>query len=373
MRKIASVIVAAGNAERMRARDGRAKAYLRIAGEPLLLRAMRCLAAYGAVQPVIRLADRALYDEITANFDGCVRPAAIGGETRAASVLSGLRALADAKPDIVLIHDAARPFIPPHLIERLVAAIEDGYLGAAPALPLSDSLKQCVEGELVSLPDQKLIRTQTPQAFDYQALMRAFSHATLDERDELAILAHIEGKVKIVAGDHRNIKLTYPEDIAQLMPSRSGIGLDAHRFRDDGDHIMLGGVKIPYHRGIAAHSDGDVVLHALCDAIFGVMADRDLGAHFPNTEAWRGADSDRFLAEALAKLAARGLRLHHIDITIICAEPKIAPHRDAIRSRLAERLGLNIDQISVKATTSDGMGLTGRGEGIAAAAIVSAV
>ena len=359
------------------------KPYLQLGGEPILRLSLRSLKHYSPIQAVIRLADRARYQEAIMGFEGCMRAPAIGGETRALSVLSGLRALNDISPDIVLIHDAARPFIPPGLVEKLVAAIEEGYLGAAPALPISDSLKRCAAGDIISCPNEQLIRTQTPQAFDYQALMKAFQHATLSERDELAILEHpqcgnVQRKIKLVSGDHRNIKLTYPEDfdaVRSLRPSppmRSAIGIDAHRFQE-GNHIMLGGVHIAHDRGLAAHSDGDVVLHALCDAIFGLVADRDLGAHFPNSPKWKGAASDRLLARALEKLADSGLKITHVDITIICAAPKIAPHRDHIRQRLAELLALDMAQISVKATTSDGMGLTGKGEGIAAATIVSAL
>ncbi len=380
--EIVSILLLAGSSRRMgeqpcpkpySARLGSA----RLGQDPLFIGAARVLAAHGSIQPVIRAEDKALFAKAIKAIDEgeeamSFLPPVEGGETRAASVLAGLKAVERLYPKVVLIHDGARPFIPAGVISTLRDKLNEGYDGVAPALPLTDNLKE-VKGEVVSQfeqSNQNLMRTQTPQMFNYQKLIETFQFATLEERDELAVLEHLKGsKIKLIAGDERNIKITYPHDLERFALTKTGLGVDSHRFCA-GDFILLGGVKIAHSFAIAAHSDGDVVLHALCDGIFGALAEKDLGAHFPSNDEWKDKDSSEMLNVALNMMKKKHFTLSHTDITVICEAPKVAPHREAIRNNLCSLTNLCSSQVSVKATTTDKLGLIGKGEGIAAMALV---
>jgi 2-C-methyl-D-erythritol 4-phosphate cytidylyltransferase/2-C-methyl-D-erythritol 2,4-cyclodiphosphate synthase len=294
-------------------------------------------------------------------------------------VRAGLEALARERPDLVLVHDAARPFVSNALIARAIAAASAS--GAAiPAIAVADTVKSvdaagCVTGTI----DRAYLRlVQTPQAFAFPALLDAHRRAKAAGRDDFtddAQLAEWAGlKVATFEGEAGNVKLTTNEDfvraeaakLAALSDVRTGFGFDVHAF-GDGDHVMLGGVRVSHRQGLTGHSDADVVLHALVDAILGALAEGDIGVHFPPTDPqWRGASSDRFLAYAVERVQARGGRIAHLDVTVVCEAPRIGPHRDAIRARIAKIAALPIERVGVKATTSEKMGFTGRGEGMAA-------
>ncbi len=382
--KIASIVAAAG--EGRRAGGEVSKPYQKLGGAPLLLKALSAVSIYGPVQPVIRKADFELYHESVAALKNRqnIYPPVAGGATRAASVFAGLQALRDQAPDIVLIHDGARPFIPPGLIELLLETLDE-CAGAAPALPITDSLKKLDHQKVLTINRTNIFRVQTPQAFHYPTILKAYQKYQCEQNknitatDDLAVLEMIGETARLVAGDERNIKITEAGDFEKFQRihhidhhARMGLGVDAHRF-GAGNHIWLGGHRIAHDQGIAAHSDGDVVLHALADALFGITAAGDLGSHFPSSDPqWRGVRSQVFVAEAIKQLEEAGFALINVDITVICAKPAIALHRQAIREQIATLLNMNSQQISVKATTTDGMGLTGNNEGIAAQAIVCA-
>jgi 2-C-methyl-D-erythritol 4-phosphate cytidylyltransferase/2-C-methyl-D-erythritol 2,4-cyclodiphosphate synthase len=331
----------------------------------------------GAVQPVIHADDVELYRSSVGNID--VLAPVFGGASRQASVRAGLEALAASKPDIVLVHDAARPFVSADLVSRAIAAAARS--GAAiPALPVTDTVKIVdVAGYVDKTLDRALLRAvQTPQAFAFDTLLAAHRRAAAANRDDFtddAALAEWAGmKVSVFAGEPGNIKITNPEDFAragasefsQLGDVRTGTGIDVHAF-GPGDHVVIGGIKIPYSEALTGHSDADVGLHALVDAILGALADGDIGSHFPPSDPqWKGAASDRFFTFAVERVKARGGRIAHLDLTIVCEAPKIGPHRDAMRAEIARLAGLDLDRVAVKATTSERLGFTGRGEGIAA-------
>jgi 2-C-methyl-D-erythritol 4-phosphate cytidylyltransferase/2-C-methyl-D-erythritol 2,4-cyclodiphosphate synthase len=332
-----------------------------------------------AVQAVIHPDDRANFDAAAAGLR--LLPPVAGGATRQASVRAGLEALSAAAPDVVLIHDAARPFCSPELVSRAIVAC--GQTGAAiPALEVTDTIKRIdANGYVADTVDRAMLRSvQTPQAFAFPALLAAHRRAAKEGREDFtddAALAEWAGlKVTVFAGDSGNVKLTTDEDfakaearrIASLTDVRLGNGYDVHAF-GDGDHIWLGGVRIPHDRGLTGHSDADVGLHALVDAILGALADGDIGKHFPPTDPrWKGAASDQFLKFAVERVTKRGGKIAHLDLTVICEAPKIGPHRDMIRKRIAEIADLSMDRVAVKATTSEQLGFTGRKEGIAAIA-----
>jgi 2-C-methyl-D-erythritol 4-phosphate cytidylyltransferase/2-C-methyl-D-erythritol 2,4-cyclodiphosphate synthase len=289
------------------------------------------------------------------------------------------RGLAALSGEAVLIHDAARPFVPGEVIDRLLAALDEAP-GAVPVLPVADTIVEGSDslGEVV--PRERLRRVQTPQAFRLEAIRAA--HAVWDTRqeatDDAQMVRAAGGRVTLVEGSVALEKLTYPADFAaaeqRLTPrlvSRTGLGFDVHGFAD-GDHVWLGGIRIAHERALAGHSDADVALHALTDALLGTIGAGDIGTHFPPTDPqWRGADSARFLDHARAQVIAAGGRIDHVDLTIICEAPKIGPHRPAIRARIAELLGLKEGKVSVKATTTERLGFTGRREGIAAQAVAT--
>jgi 2-C-methyl-D-erythritol 4-phosphate cytidylyltransferase / 2-C-methyl-D-erythritol 2,4-cyclodiphosphate synthase len=373
---VATVVVAAGRG--VRAGGKTPKQYRDISGVPVIRAALTAFASHPAiqlVQPVIRIEDIDQYRSAARGLD-LLDPVA-GGATRQASVAAGLEALHGHRPDRVLVHDAARPFVSAALIERALAA-----KGAAvPALPVVDTVKVVGDGRVLETLDRARLRTiQTPQVFDFDQLLAAHRKAAAAGKHEFsddAALAEWAGiSVGTFDGDPGNVKLTSPDDFGRVEAARSsalsdvriGSGYDVHAFAD-GDHVMLGGIPIPHGRGLSGHSDADVVLHALVDAILGALADGDIGLHFPpSDERWRGASSDKFLAFAVQRVRARGGEIAHLDATVVCEAPRIGPHRDAMRRRIAEIAGLSEDRVAVKATTSEKLGFTGRGEGIAAQA-----
>jgi 2-C-methyl-D-erythritol 4-phosphate cytidylyltransferase/2-C-methyl-D-erythritol 2,4-cyclodiphosphate synthase len=378
MAQVAAVVVAAGQG--LRAGGEIPKQFRRIAGETLLERALSAFAEASEVtfvQPVIRPDDVNLVRRLTRGMN-VLEPVA-GGATRQASVRAGLEALVACTPDIVLVHDAARPFASASLITRAIAAAEK--TGAAiPALPVTDTVKRIDStGTIEATLDRNSIRlVQTPQAFAFPALFDAHRRALAQGRNDFtddAALAEWAGiKVSVFAGEPGNIKFTTPEDFARaeaiqsagLGDVRTGSGLDVHAF-GPGDHVILGGIRIPHVQALTGHSDADVALHALTDAILGALADGDIGAHFPPSDPqWRGASSDRFLTFAVERVRARGGRIAHLDLTIVCEAPRIGDHRDRMRANIANLAGIGIDRVGVKATTSEKLGFTGRGEGIAA-------
>jgi 2-C-methyl-D-erythritol 4-phosphate cytidylyltransferase/2-C-methyl-D-erythritol 2,4-cyclodiphosphate synthase len=382
---VAAIVVAAGRG--LRAGGGEPKQYRVLANEPVIRPSLAALATHpgiSVVQPVIhpddvrRFEDAAIGLKLGPNLGLKVLPPVFGGATRQASVCAGLEALALHKPDHVLVHDAARPFASPALITRAIAAAHGG--AAVPVMPVVDTVKTVdAAGTITGTIDRAPLRVvQTPQAFGFDLLLEAHRRAAKAGRDDFtddAALAEWAGhKVATFEGEIDNVKLTTPEDfaraeaaqVATLTDVRTGFGFDVHQFID-GDHLWLGGVRIAHTRGVTGHSDADVVLHALVDAILGALCEGDIGVHFPPSDPqWRGASSDRFLAFAVERVKARGGRIVHIDATIVCEAPRVGPHRDAMRARIAEIAGIPANRVAIKATTSEKLGFTGRGEGIAA-------
>jgi len=384
---VAALIVAAGRGSR--AGQGIPKQYRRLQGQPVLARTLAAFVAHpriGRTIVVIHPDDRDLYEATLSalpDASSAVLPCVHGGETRQDSVRSGLEALVDLAPDIVLIHDAARPFAGPDLIDRAIQAAER-WGAAVPGTPVTDTIKVIGEqSQVLSTPERSALRAvQTPQAFRFPLLLEAHRRAAVANlptfTDDGALIEWAGLPVHVFEGDPGNIKLTHPVDFAEAerrmkgatmtYVTHLGTGFDVHAF-GDGDHVWLGGVRVPHDRGVVAHSDGDVILHALTDAILGALADGDIGTHFPPSDPqWRGASSDRFLAHAVGLVRKRGGIVDHLDATLLCERPKLGPHRDAMRRRIAEIAGLRLDQVSLKATTTEKLGFTGRAEGIAAQA-----
>jgi 2-C-methyl-D-erythritol 4-phosphate cytidylyltransferase/2-C-methyl-D-erythritol 2,4-cyclodiphosphate synthase len=378
--RTAAILVAAGRG--LRAGAGGPKQYRAIGGQTVVFRAMQPFCTHprvAAVQPVFNPDDTAMFNAAVAGLRH--QPAANGGATRQASVHAGLEALVGEKPDIVLIHDAARPFVSQALISRAIDAAN--RTGAAiPVIPVADTIKLVDDGgNVADTPERARLRiAQTPQAFRYDVILDAHRRAAREGRADFtddAALAEWAGlTVATFEGDVANMKLTTPEDfvreearLASLLGDiRTGTGYDVHAF-GAGDHVMICGVRVPHSRGFLAHSDGDVGLHALVDAILGALADGDIGSHFPPSDPqWKGASSDRFLKYAADRVTARGGRIANLEVTLICERPKIGPLRDQMRARIAEISGVDISRVAVKATTSEKLGFTGREEGIAATA-----
>ncbi len=378
---VAAVVVAGGRGER--AGGGIPKQYRTIAGEPMIRPALRAFldhAAIGVVQPVIGAADEDAFRAATAGLSKLSAPVR-GGATRQASVRAGLEALADRRPALVLIHDAARPFVTPALIERAIAAAR--ATGAAvPGVAVADTVKKIDAASVVTetLDRNRLRIIQTPQAFAFDPILQAHRRAAaagLEDFTDDAALAEWAGQhVSVFEGDSGNVKVTTSDDfaraelaqVAALADIRIGSGFDVHAFAE-GDHVMLGGVRIPHAHGVTGHSDADVALHALVDAILGALADGDIGSYFPPSDPkWKGASSDRFLAFACERVRARKGIIANLDVTVVCETPRVSPHRDAMRARIAEIAGISPDRVAVKATTSEKMGFTGRSEGIVAMA-----
>ena len=376
--RIAVLIVAAGKGER--AGLGLPKQYERLAGLPMLRRTVRAFHGY-PVQVVIGAGQQDLAAAALAGLDlaGPDLPAPVtGGATRQESVRLGLEALAQDAPDFVLIHDAARPLVSMNVIAAVIQALQAGADGALPMVAVSDTLRrQDEKGHWSLVSRENLYRAQTPQGFVYGKILAAHrDHAKQEVTDDVA-LAELAGlKVQMVEGDEKNIKVTRKEDFAlaeSLLGGdvRTATGYDVHKFKD-GDHIWLCGLKVPHTHGLEGHSDADVGLHAITDALLGCIGEGDIGQHFPPTdERWRGAASWKFLDHAASLVAAKGGSINHVDVTIICERPKVGPHRDAMKVKIAEILKIDAGRVSVKATTTEGLGFTGRREGIAAQAIAT--
>ncbi|GHU04584.1 bifunctional enzyme IspD/IspF [Alphaproteobacteria bacterium] len=379
MVRCAVLIVAAGRGSRF---GGDIPKQWRILnGRSILSHSLAVFAAHPSIQEVravIHPDDRALYDNAVMGL-ALPEPVA-GGENRQDSVRLGLEVLASSTkpPDLVLIHDGARPFPDSGLIGRVIAALAD-HQGAVPTLPVTDSLKQFENGALRSRVRDGLWRAQTPQGFRFQDILKAHRQAQgLDLTDDAAVAERSGLDVVLVGGAEENVKITCLDDLLRAearfsgsFETRLGSGFDVHRFTG-GDHVILCGVSVPHDSALLGHSDADVALHALTDALLGAIGAGDIGLHFPSDDPkWKNVSSDLFLKRASTLIKARGGRIGNIDVTIICERPKIAPHQARMRHRLAEILEMAEDRINVKATTTEGLGFTGRGEGIAAKAVAS--
>jgi 2-C-methyl-D-erythritol 4-phosphate cytidylyltransferase/2-C-methyl-D-erythritol 2,4-cyclodiphosphate synthase len=377
-RRTVALVVAAGSGSR--AGGDVPKQFRIVGGKSVLAHAVEHLRSAG-IHNITAVIGATQNTQATCSFGALPLPAfAIGGETRRESVRNGLEAIAaDGGADAVLIHDAARPFLPAAVVDRLLAALVEKD-GAVPVLPVVDSLARA--SGLLEEPVSRagLVRVQTPQAFRFDAILAAHrSWSNEVEATDDAQVARAAGlEVAAVEGDPMLEKLTYEPDferaeqrLAAALTSRTGFGFDVHAFAA-GEELWLGGILVPHSRGLSGHSDADVVLHALTDAILGAIGAGDIGDHFPPSDPqWRGAASSRFVEHARSLVEAAGGRIDHVDVTIICEAPKIGPHKQAMRERIAALLRLPVQRISIKATTTERLGFTGRGEGIAAQAIAT--
>jgi 2-C-methyl-D-erythritol 4-phosphate cytidylyltransferase/2-C-methyl-D-erythritol 2,4-cyclodiphosphate synthase len=371
---LAAVIVAAGKGRRAGGEVPKQFALWR--GKPLVRHSAEALAKIGASPIVVAIPAGAqvLAQQALAGIDPV--QLAVGGETRQESVRAALEYLADAPPSLVLIHDAARPDLPSQVVERLLSALGDRP-GAIPVLPVVDSLA-VAGGELMAgtADRETLRRVQTPQAFRYADILAAHrawtGEPTAADDAQVARAAGLE--VALVEGDERLRKLTFAADFrAAALAMRIGTGFDVHRLAQ-GEELWLCGVRLEHDKGLAGHSDADVGLHAVVDAILGACAQGDIGEHFPPSDGrWKGAPSDKFIARAVEMADEAGYRIGNVDVTLICEAPKIAPHRAEMRRKLADLLGVDLLQVSVKATTTERLGFAGRGEGIAAQAVATLV
>ncbi|MBU1306119.1 MAG: bifunctional 2-C-methyl-D-erythritol 4-phosphate cytidylyltransferase/2-C-methyl-D-erythritol 2,4-cyclodiphosphate synthase [Alphaproteobacteria bacterium] len=386
-KSIAVIIVAAGKGERVNA-DGTTdpKQYRLLGGKPVL---SRTIAAFLDAAEIAHLVTVVHPDHVERYAalglsDARLLPPVAGGATRQASVLEGLKALAPLRPDLVLIQDAARPFASPDVIGDVIAAL-DQYDGALPALPVTDTIKRSLDGRHIGTTEDRnqLFAAQTPQGFRFGQLFSAHMRAGTGRRqftDDAEIAEWAGLRVAMVMGDPNNIKLTFSQDFARaerilsgdtVMETRVGTGFDVHSF-EPGDHVWLGGVRIPYKAALNGHSDSDVALHALTDAIYGAMGAGDIGVHFPpSDQQWKGAASSIFLKHAGDLVAKAGGRIVNLDVTIVCEGPKVNPHVAAMRGVIAQTLGIAPTRIAIKATTSEKLGFTGREEGIVAMASAS--
>jgi 2-C-methyl-D-erythritol 4-phosphate cytidylyltransferase / 2-C-methyl-D-erythritol 2,4-cyclodiphosphate synthase len=397
---IAVVIVAAGRGTRAAGSGGGLpKQYVRLAGEMVLTRTLRAFATHPAGCPLLQVVigpdDQDLFEEATnTGFPTLLLPV-VGGATRQASVLAGLEALMPHQPDLVLIHDAARPFVSAAVIDRVLAGLVRTP-GAIAALPVADTLKRGNSNGEVSATIDRAGHwlAQTPQGFQFSAILTAHRQAQTATRqsftDDAAIAEWAGLAVSLVQGSAQNVKLTTNEDMilaeqalarlpspsgsAHGLPDvRTGTGFDVHKFAP-GDAVWLCGVKIPFTQKLDGHSDADVGLHALTDALLGALGDGDIGAHFPPSDMqWKGAASHLFLTHARSLVEARGGRISNVDVTIMCEAPKVGPYRDAMRAAIASILRIDVTRVGVKATTTEGLGFTGRREGIAAMASATLV
>ncbi|WP_046863412.1 bifunctional 2-C-methyl-D-erythritol 4-phosphate cytidylyltransferase/2-C-methyl-D-erythritol 2,4-cyclodiphosphate synthase [Microvirga massiliensis] len=383
---IAAVIVAAGRG--IRAGGELPKQFRALGGQAIISRVLARFLSHPQIDRVVVVIhpdDRSLLEETARGHLGNPKLLVVpgGGRTRQISVRNGLEALREQAPDLVLVHDAARPFVSS---EQIDLAIREGLRSGAaiPGISVVDTVKLVdEEGTVVATPDRSRLRAvQTPQAFRFDELLAVHRRALQEGREDFSddgALAEWAGlAVSVFEGDPSNVKLTRMEDFEQAeqrlnsdrtrLAVRLGTGFDVHAFAP-GDHIWLGGVKIPHDQGVAAHSDGDVVLHALTDALLGALAEGDIGVHFPPSDPqWRGASSDRFLAFAAERVRTRGGLIDHLDATILCETPRLGPYREAMRTRIAEIVGIGIGSVSLKATTTERLGFTGRREGLAAQA-----
>lgn len=376
----AVIIVAAGRGTRAGA--GLPKQWRQIAGASVAAHTVarfRAHAGAGKIVLVIHPDDHKFADQI----EGVTL--VHGGATRDASVMAGLEALETTAPDHVLIHDVARPLVPDAVIDAVIEALGT-HPGAAPALPVTDALWREEAGLVTGTQDRgRLYRAQTPQGFRFADILAAHRAHRGGAADDVEVARHAGLDVAVVSGDERNLKITTPGDFAraerlllaeekeQAMDIRVGTGFDVHAF-EDGDHVVLCGVSVPHDRALKGHSDADVGMHALTDAIYGALAEGDIGQHFPPSNAqWKGAESDIFLRHAVKLAGTRGYRISNVDVTLICEKPKIGPHAGAMRAALAGIMGMEVTRVSVKATTSERLGFTGRAEGIAAQAVATLI
>jgi 2-C-methyl-D-erythritol 4-phosphate cytidylyltransferase/2-C-methyl-D-erythritol 2,4-cyclodiphosphate synthase len=377
-----ALIVAAGRGSRFG--GPLPKQYALLRAKPVLrhtLAALRTAPGIREIRVVIAPGDEPHYEAAAAGFD--LAPPVLGGQSRQQSVLNGLEALAGAAPDLVAIHDAARPFVRSgDIASCLAAAVAPGIDGAVLGIALADTLKRVDGGGIISetVPRRNLWRAQTPQVFRFAPLLQAHRAAaalgTAEATaltDDAAVAERAGLKVVMVAGSGDNVKITTAGDLrrASTMETRTAFGFDVHGFAP-GNAVMLGGISIPHSQMLGGHSDADVALHALTDAVLGAIAAGDIGLHFPPSDPqWRGASSDRFLIHAVRLLGERGGRIIHLDLTLICEAPRIGPYREAMIDSIARIAGISRDRVSVKATTTEGLGFTGRREGIAAQAVAT--
>ena len=374
--EFAAIVVAAGSGSRAGA--GAPKQWRKVAGKPVARWSVEAFFAAGAktVVAVVPAAEAELAHRILGDLPGLILTP--GGDTRAQSVMAGLKAVGGAV-EVVMVHDAARPFLTTAHVEALLAGLE-GVDGAILALPVADTVKRERPGNIETAPRDGLWRAQTPQAFRKAPLEAAYAAWTDDQAptDDAGVMEAVGGVVRLVPGDPMLFKLTYPEDFAMAERlagaariTRTGQGIDAHRL-GPGDGVWLCGIKIAHDRELIGHSDADAGLHAITDAILGAIGEGDIGDHFPPTDPqWKGAPSHIFLSHAAELVRRKGGALINVDVTLVCEKPRIKPHRQAMREALSLILGLPVDRISVKATTTEGMGYTGREEGILAQAIAN--
>lgn len=373
-----ALIVAGGRG--VRAGGGIPKQYRALRSVPLLRHTIKCFSKHpgiAGVAVVIHPDDRALYEQATDGLQ-LLNPIE-GGATRQDSCRNGLEALASHKPANVLIHDGARPFVDTETISRVIDALSDSTPAVVAAIPVSDTLKRVdAENRVCDTVDRAdLWRAQTPQGFQFEAILAAHrASAGQSLTDDASVAEAADMPVTLVQGSAENIKVTTPEDFTRgerylggpVPEYRTGTGFDVHAFKD-GDHVMLCGVAVPHSRGLAGHSDSDVGLHALTDALLGTIGAGDIGSHFPPSDPqWSGVDSGVFLRHAATLVGESGGTIRHVDLTLICEAPKVGPHRETMRARLADLLFIDIERVSVKATTTEGLGFLGRQEGIAAQA-----
>lgn len=370
-----AIILAAGRG--LRAGGETPKQWRRLAGRTVLEHTLAIFEAHPRVGQIVLVVAGEDLERVEALRLSERAVIAIGGATRSLSVLAGL---GHARGAAVLIHDAARCCTPPEVIDRVLDALTE-IPGAAPALPVTDALWTGTGGLVSGVTDRDgLFRAQTPQGFHLEAIRAAHAGADGTATDDVAVARAAGLDVAIVAGDERNIKITQPGDFARAaehlggaMDIRTGNGFDVHRF-GPGDHVMLCGVQVPFDRGLQGHSDADVGMHTVTDAIYGALAEGDIGTHFPPSDPrWKGAASETFLTQACALARRRGYEITHVDCTLICEAPKVGPHAGAMRTEMARIMGLEETRVSIKATTSERLGFTGRGEGIAAMATATLV
>ncbi|NBD28893.1 MAG: bifunctional 2-C-methyl-D-erythritol 4-phosphate cytidylyltransferase/2-C-methyl-D-erythritol 2,4-cyclodiphosphate synthase [Alphaproteobacteria bacterium] len=370
-----AIIVAAGRG--LRAGGVRPKQWQRVAGRSVVDHSLAVFEAHPRVDEIVLVVAPEDMGQVEALRLAGRATIAMGGATRSRSVLSGLD---HATGDVVLIHDAARCCVPPAVIDRVLDGLAEAP-GAAPALPVSDALWSGAAGKVTGLQDRRgLFRAQTPQGFHLEAIRAAHAASDGAAADDVAVARAAGLDVTIVEGDETNMKITLPGDFARAeqilghhMDIRTGNGFDVHRF-GPGDHVMLCGVAVPFDRGLQGHSDADVGLHTVTDAIYGALAEGDIGTHFPPSDPqWKGAASEVFLTHACDLARSRGFEITHVDCTLICEAPKVGPHAAAMRAEMARIMGLEAGRVSIKATTSERLGFTGRGEGIAAMATATLV
>ncbi len=370
-----AIIVAAGRG--VRAGGDLPKQWRQVAGRTVLEHSLAVFEAHPRVDEIVLVVAPEDMSHVEARHLADRATIAAGGATRSLSVLAGLE---KATGDVVLIHDAARCCVPSDVIDRVLDGLADAP-GAAPALPVSDALWSGAAGKVTGLQDRTgLFRAQTPQGFHLDAIRAAHAASDGTAADDVAVARAAGLDVTIVEGDERNIKITLPGDFARAeqllgaqMDIRTGNGFDVHRF-GPGDHVMLCGVAVPFNRGLQGHSDADVGMHTVTDAIYGALAEGDIGTHFPPSDPqWKGAASEVFLAHACDLARSLGFEITHVDCTLICEAPKVGPHAAAMRAEMARIMALEVGRVSIKATTSERLGFTGRGEGIAAMATATLV